>query len=128
MSSGTKWLGSLLILAMAWASTTALAAVPGKTTVEGALISTGGGPVADGDYAVTFSLYKDAVGGAAVWSEGPVTIAVASGSFTYLLGSATALSQAALASLGSGGYLALKVGTDPELARKPVTSVLYAVA
>jgi subtilisin-like proprotein convertase family protein len=127
MSSGTKWLGSLLIAVTALASTAALAAVPGKTTVEGALISTGGGPVADGDYAVTFSLYKDAVGGAAVWSEGPVTIAVASGSFTYLLGSATVLSQAALASLGSSGYLALKVGTDPELARKPVTSVLYAM-
>jgi subtilisin-like proprotein convertase family protein len=127
MSSGTKWLGSLMILALAWTSSSALAAVPGKTTIEGALVSTGGGPVADGDYAVTFSLYKDAVGGVAVWSEGPVTVAVAAGSFTYLLGSATAISQATLASLGSGGYLGLKVGTDPELGREALTSVLYAM-
>jgi subtilisin-like proprotein convertase family protein len=127
MLKRTKWLVSLMILALAWTSSSALAALPGKTTIEGALVSTGGGPVADGDYAVTFSLYKDAVGGVAVWSEGPVTIAVASGSFTYLLGSATAISQATLASLGSGGYLGLKVGTDPELGRKALTSVLYAM-
>jgi subtilisin-like proprotein convertase family protein len=127
MSNVTKWLGSLLIVAIAWSSTAALAAVPSKTTIEGALVSTGGGPVADGDYAVIFSLYKDAVGGSAVWFEGPVTVAVKSGSFTYLLGSATALSQAALASLGSGGYLGLKVGTDPELERRPVASVLFAM-
>ena len=47
---------------------TAALAVPGTTQIEGVLLSSGGGPAADGNYSVTLS-YVDA-GGAPLWTEG----------------------------------------------------------
>ena len=45
-------LGVAYVLGALW-GTVAVAAVPATVLVEGALVSTGGGPVADGDYDVT---------------------------------------------------------------------------
>ena len=102
----------------------ATAAVPTTSLVEGTLTSTGGGPAADGNYQVTFNLYKDAQAAAPYWTEGPVAVSVKNGAFAWQLGSTVPVDVAAL---GQGAFLSLKVGTDPELARKPVSSSLYAL-
>lgn len=61
----------------------ALAAVPSAISVDGALLSNTGGPAADGVYKLTFKLYKDSFGGAALWSEGPVSLPVGQGGFHH---------------------------------------------
>ena len=108
-------------------SAVAYAAIPSVTQIEGALASTGGGPVSDGAYAMTFLLYKDAQGGAAVWTEGPIDVAVVSGSFSHDLGATTPLTQDVLKALAGQGFLALKVGQDPELTRKPLRAASFAL-
>ncbi|MSP92293.1 MAG: hypothetical protein EXR79_10900 [Myxococcales bacterium] len=104
----------------------AAAVVPATTLVEGVLTSVGGGPAADGSYSILFSLYKDETGGSPAFTEGPVTIGVKNGVFSYALGSKTKLEPGLLGALG-GGWLALKVEQDAELARRPLHAVAYAV-
>jgi subtilisin-like proprotein convertase family protein len=116
-----------LALACLWFAVPAAALVPTTVGVEGLLLSSGGGPAADGDYAVTFAIYKDVSGGAAVWSEGPVTLTVKSGQFVHALGSKTALTQQVLATAGAQSFLGVRVGIDPEFARKPLNSVTTAL-
>jgi hypothetical protein len=102
-----------------------MAAVPATVLVEGALTATGGGPAADGNYNVTFSLYSEA-GGNPVWTEVQVPISVKNGLFAYGLGSKTKLDQAALAQLGKG-VIGIKVEGDPELGQKPLHSAATAL-
>ena len=101
-----------------------LAAVPATAIIEGTLQSTGGGPAADGDYAVVFALYKDQAGGSPFWFEGPVTVKVASGLFTYAMGTTTPLKAA---DLTTSAWLGVKIDQDPELPRKPVHSTVFAL-
>ncbi len=102
----------------------AQAAVPSALTADGVLTSQGGGPVADGNYTVTFSIYKDAAGGAPVWSEGPLQVAVKNGAFSQVLGAVKPVDAGVAA---AGGWITLAVGNDPELARKPWRSVPFAL-
>lgn len=102
----------------------ALAAVPQATTVEGALTTTGGGPVADGAYDLTFALYTEEVGGEPVWTEGPTELQVTGGLFHHRLGSVVALDAATVA---QAGFLTVQVGSEPAMARKPLTSVVQAL-
>jgi subtilisin-like proprotein convertase family protein len=105
---------------------TAVAAVPATVGVEGALYSSGGGPAADGTYALTFSLYKDAVAPASVWSES-AQVTVKGGLFTHVLGASKVLDAATLNGAGASPFLGVKVDPDPEMPRKPVQSQLYAL-
>jgi subtilisin-like proprotein convertase family protein len=106
------------------AATPASAAVPNASVLEATLNSTGGGPAADGNYAITFAIYKDATDPTALWSEGPVQIAVKNGQFSYVLGSTTPLKPSLLS---AGAFLTFKVGTDPELPRKAVNASLFSL-
>jgi subtilisin-like proprotein convertase family protein len=113
--SGVAW---LLCAQPAWAG------VPSGVQVEGLLSSSGGGPAADGKYALTFALFGAAEGGEAVWSEGPVDVDVKSGQFSHVAGSVQPLTPAALAGLQSA-WLSVQVGSDPALPRKSLASVPY---
>ena len=84
-------LATSLAAALMLTSGAAMAAVPGTALIEGTLHSTGGGAAADGDYATVFAIYKDQTGGSPIWFEGPVTVKVAAGQFSYALGSGVAL-------------------------------------
>jgi subtilisin-like proprotein convertase family protein len=119
-------LALLAVAAHALVAAPAVAAVPATTMIEGSLSSVGGGPVVDGFYDVTFALYKDELGGNPLYTEGPVTISVKNGMWTWQLGSKAQLQQAALAN-APALWFAIKVGTDAELARRPVTSVVFAL-
>ena len=113
--------------ALALASTMgngALASVPSVLMADGVLTAQGGGPVADGNYAVTFAIYKDVAGGAPVWSEGPLQVAVKNGAFSQALGTLKPVDAGVAA---AGTWISLTVGADPELPRKPWRSVPFAL-
>ncbi len=101
------------------------AAAPGSALIEGVLQSTGGAPAADGDYAVTFSIYASATEQAAAWTETAAKVTITGGRFSYALGSSKAIDGAALAALG-GQWLGVKVGSDPELPRQALHSSIFA--
>lgn len=103
----------------------AAAAVPSQVGVEGILLSSGGGPAADGNYTVAFAIYNAETGGSALWSESGVTVAVKGGQFSYALGSKTPLT-AGVANVAAA-WLGIQIGTDPELPRKPMASSPFAL-
>jgi len=122
---------SLRILALCVVSTLLLpalasAATPTTVTVEGALNSSGGGPVADGVYNLTFAIYDKVKDGTAAWTEGPVPVATKAGRFAYHLGGLKALDAGKLAALPKQ-WLGIKVGIDPELPRQQLRAVAFAL-
>ncbi|MSQ84981.1 MAG: hypothetical protein EXR77_19260 [Myxococcales bacterium] len=102
----------------------ASAAVPTTMAASGALVSTSGGGVSDGNYVATFRLYAQETGGTALWSEPPTVLAVKNGAFAQVLGSKTALDAKTLA--WGSLWLGLEIAPDPELARVPLRSVAFA--
>lgn len=107
-------------------SSAAFASTPAATVIEGALTSTGGGAAADGTYDMTFKIYAGASGGSAIWSEGPLKVVVSKGQFRWALGSKTPLNISKLHATKTP-HLSIKIGADPELARRPLRSVIFAL-
>lgn len=112
-----------LVLTALLAAAPVSAAVPATATLEGVLTSAGGGPAADGNYTLTLAIYAQQSGGTAVWTESAAVTAKA-GQFTWQLGSKTPLSASGLNL--SAAWLGVTIGSDPELARQPLGSALYA--
>lgn len=110
---------------MSGAAASAQASVPTNTAIEGVLLSSAGGPAADGNYTVAISIYGAETGGSAVWTESGVTIAAKGGQFSYQAGAKTPLSAATL-SLASA-WIGVQVGSDPELPRKPLGASPFAL-
>ncbi len=118
-----------------WALTAGLAAVlglggaaaaqaaPATSLLYGTLATSAGGPAADGTYAVTVSLYKDAQTQTALWTE-QGNVSLLKGQFSYVLGANTPLSPAALT---TAAFVGIKVGSDAELPRNPLNSKLFAM-
>lgn len=101
----------------------AIAQVPQLINYQGYLVNTAGEPV-DGTVSVEFLIYKQAGGGTAVWSE-IQAITLNKGSFSTTLGAITPIANSIFNDENT--YLALKVGSDPEMVpRKQLTSVGYA--
>ena len=115
-----------LVAAVTATPGTAHAAVPSTTLVEGLLQSSGGAAAADGVYTVTFAIYKDEVGGNPVFAESGVSVGVKGGQFSYALGTKTPLTATVLGSMPSA-WLGMKIESDPELPRKPMASVAFAL-
>ncbi len=118
-----------LVVAVAAGSATvagpAAAAVPTQTAIEGVLLSSGGGPAADGNYTVTVGIYSAETGGNPVWAESGVTVAAKGGQFSYQLGAKTPLAAAALSL--PAAWIGIQIGSDPELPRKPLGSSPFAL-
>ncbi len=118
------WARTLVASSLVVASA-AGAAVPATTPIEGVLLSSGGGPAADGNYTITVAIYGAETGGSAVWTESGVTIAAKGGQFSYQLGAKTPLSSAVLNL--PAAWVGIQIGTDPELPRKPMGASPYAL-
>ncbi len=101
-------------------------AVPLTFAVDGALVTSGNGPGADGDYLIAFALYDSDKAATPVWKEGPFKVTVAKGLFAASLGLQSPLSAQTLATLPQA-WLGVTVGTDPELPRKQVLSVPFSL-
>ncbi len=106
----------------AMAAPTAALAVPGWSQVEGVLLSSAGGPAADGNYTATLTLQDS--GGAQVWSEAGVVLAVKSGQFAVKLGAKTPLTSGIF---GKQLQLVLQIGADPALPAVQLGSVPVAL-
>jgi hypothetical protein len=119
-----RW-AAFLALASVVAASPAESAVPSTSALEGLLLSSGGGPAADGNYTVTIGIYSSETGGSPVWTESGVTVAAKGGQFSYALGSKTPLTAAALSL--SSAWIGVQIGSDPELPRKPMGSVAFAL-
>lgn len=102
----------------------AFGAAPRTISYQGLLTQPNGTPVADGNYALTVSLYDVASGGSALWTESHATVAVVQGGFNVILGSVTPLAIAFDRPL----WLGLQVGADPEMSpRVALASSPYAL-
>ena len=132
-----------LVLVMALAPLVATpatqAAVPPEMPLSGVLRDNAGAPVGVGAFEVVFTLYSDAAGTDAVWSEEWVTgggddcttapedcVAVTGGVFRLLLGSRTPLEPGLFAASG-GLWLGMQVETDPELPLRPLGTTGFAM-
>jgi subtilisin-like proprotein convertase family protein len=104
----------------------AAGAGPATVLVDGVLANQGGGAAPDGGYDMSFSLYNGEEAPIAEWSEGPVVVKVTGGQFAYALGTTKPLPQAVLAKLGKP-WIGVKLQNDPELPRRPLHSVAYAL-
>jgi hypothetical protein len=114
----------ILTILLMFASTAALAAVPGLVNIQGVLRDGGGLPVANGSYAVIFTIYDAPVAGGVYWAE-TTMVATNSGTFTTLLGSVHAVPDAAFAD--SSRWFGIKVASDPEMSpRQRLASVGFA--
>jgi subtilisin-like proprotein convertase family protein len=116
----------LAALSCAWLLCAAPAvAAPGALSFEAQLLANGGGPVADGQYALTLAIYDQAVGGQALWTEGPTQVDVVGGFLTTTFGADQPITPEALAA-PNGAWLGVTVGNDPELPRQPLGTVVHA--
>ncbi len=103
-----------------------LAAVSTTTNVSGLVLAQSGGPVADGDYALTFRIYGGEKEAKPAWKEGPLVVTVKGGQFSLALGAEVALTAAVLGALPEA-WLGVTVGNDPELPRKPMLAAPSAI-
>jgi len=94
---------------------------------QGTLTTNAGVNAADGNYDIVFQMYNVATGGSALWTEsrtGGNQVAVASGKFSVLLGSITALT---LDFNTDTFYLGITVASDSEMTpRKRLGAAPYA--
>ncbi len=118
---------ALATLALATAGgRSADAAVPSTMLYDGFLRSSTGGPAADGDYTLAFSLYESATAKTPYWQEQGVKLTIKGGQFTHVLGNATPLAAATVAGKAQA-WLGITIGTDPELSRQQLHSAPFAL-
>ena len=104
--------------------------IPVELPVTGAMLSPGGAPVADGSYAIAFRLYaSDDAAAPALFVETFVSVLVEAGRFDVRLGTGAngATIPAQLFSDAGALWIGVTVGADPELPRKRLSTVPYAI-
>ncbi len=111
---------------LCWVAPLAAVAAPTTVAVEGVLQSAGAGPVADGSYDITFAVYVDAKATTPLWEEGPVSVPLFGGRFSYVLGTKKPIVIGVLAA-ASAPMFSVRVAKDPELPRRALQSTLFAL-
>jgi len=97
------------------------AEIPQVINYQGKVTDTGGDPVADGAYAITFSIFDVDTGGTALWSEVHGSVQVTGGIFSVLLGESTALGL----EFDVDYWLEIQIESDLQTPRQPLGSVGY---
>jgi len=98
-------------------------AVPMTLSHQGRLLDASGAPL-DGSYDLEFQIFDAASSGAEVWGE-VQTLTLTNGYYNAQLGSVSSMVEADFAD--DDLWLAISVGTDPELSRVKLNSVPFAV-
>jgi hypothetical protein len=86
-------------------------AIPKQINYQGVLKNQTGTVVSDGNYSMTFKIYNDPVGGAAMWTETKI-IEVAQGIFVAHLGSITPINGVPF---DKAHFLGIQIGNETEL-------------
>ena len=108
-------------------SNSAMSTVPALINFSGTLVDANGKPLS-GTAGVTFSLYKDQLGGAALWMETQNVVADKNGHYKVALGSASASGlPAAVFTSGEARWLGVQLEGQSEQARVLLVSVPYAL-
>ncbi len=117
-----RWMIGICALFLLTALQTSVADVPGTMAYQSILLDEEGVPVTDGDYAITFRLHHDEVGGEPFWEE-VQSVAVHDGILNVVLGAVYVLP---IPIPGPDCWLAMQVGGESELEpRLELTSVPY---
>ncbi|MEW5923699.1 MAG: hypothetical protein AB1746_06905 [Candidatus Zixiibacteriota bacterium] len=111
----SKFRETMLLLALFFVVISATTFASQTLNYQGRLTSVLGGPVANGYYTLTFSIYRQGVP-FVLWTSGPQSVYVRDGLFNYVLGSGNPIPE----SVFDGGLdavleLGIKVGSDPEI-------------
>ena len=101
----------------------AASAEPFELAVQGRLSAAGGGPVADGVYAMAIGLFDAPVAGNAAYKELFIAVPVQNGLFAVALGAADTKLDTKLFASGQTLHVGLTVSNDPELPRQPLRRV-----
>jgi hypothetical protein len=120
------FLAALLAAGVFFSSSSASAGeVPKLVHFQGRLTDASTGDPRTGNFDITFRVYDQASGGAALWTETQTAVPVSSkGIFSVLLGGVTTLNLA----FDSQYWLSIQVGTEAELApRYQLASAPYAI-
>ena len=119
---------ALLLGAIIWCALAATISseVPHVVNYQGRLTNTGGDPVPDGDYEITFFIYDDEEGGEPLWGpENPTDVTVTNGLFEWQLGSLEPFTKGLFDD--TTRWLSISIGADPEMdPRTKLTSVPFA--
>jgi hypothetical protein len=103
--------------------------VPHLISYQGRLTDTGGDPVTDGEYVVTFTIWSDSTSTAPTdreWISPNCTVLVVNGLFNWQLGSREGLPPWTITN-DADLWLGIKVGSDPEITpRTRLCSAPYA--
>jgi len=103
---------------------TVASSVPTMISYQGQLLDSGGNPVPDGTYSMTFKLYDVPSGGTAFWEETHPNVQVTDGLFNVLLGVYIPFEPD---DFTGTTYLGVTVESDPEMTPKQqIVSVGYA--
>ncbi len=101
----------------------AVRAEPLEIAMQGRLTSAGGGPVADGVYAMAVTLFDAPVGGNQVFKELFIAVPVQGGVFALPLGGADSKLDSAVFAGPKPLFVGVTVSNDPELQRQPLRRV-----
>lgn len=114
----------VLIIALFATASIAVAEVPQMINYQGQLTDDLGQPVSD-IVSMTFTIYDEASGGSALWTETQSSVTVTDGMFSVLLGSVNAVHDTIFSD--PERYLGIAVGADAEISpRTQLVSAAYA--
>ena len=117
-----RFISTLIFMAVALATQLQAQAT---LSVQGVLKNSDGSAVEDGNYAITFKLYTQDVGGSPVWEETQGSVSVVGGIYSALLGSENPLTAA----FNVPHYLSIAIDGGVELQpRTLLTSAPYALS
>ncbi len=102
-------------------------AIPVQIAAQGRLSAVGGGPVADGGYAMAIALYDEAKGGKPLFTESFLSVQAAGGVFAVSVGAAAVPLDSGLFATNKPLFVGVTVGGDPELPLVPLRPVPLAV-
>jgi hypothetical protein len=109
----------LMILGIAFSSNS-MANIPKQISIQGEVTDSNGDPLGDGSYAFTFSIYTQANGGSALYTESSSSFAVKNGVFQYYLGTNNSLNLP----FGTEYWVGISVGGGSEMTpRQKIVSV-----
>jgi len=114
----------IIIFSSFWFNLSLMGQQSPRISVQGNLKDPNGIVIADGTYTLTFKLYKQAVGGTALWSE-EAAVDVAGGIYSHFLGSIVPLNSS---HFSSTLYMGVKVGSYELSPRTELTYAPYALA
>lgn len=113
------------LFALALVAQAGFALTPELISFRGELYDSGGNPVPDGNYAITFSVWDAESGGERVWTESQANVPVTGGVFSVFLGSVEPITDAVFN--GRERFLEIQVGSDVITPRSRFASVPYAL-